>query len=64
MEFQFRTEIRDFIAADETILSPIHLVPPMTIEEKQLVQVYVRELAIRCKEEVTACELSKAEQEN
>ena len=54
MEFQFRTEIRDFIAAAETILSPIHLVPPMTIEEKQLVQVYVTELAIRCKQEETA----------
>ena len=64
MEFQFRTEIRDFIAAAETILSPIHLVPPMTIEEKQLVQVYVTELAIRCKEEETARELSKAEQEH
>src|SRR5687768_7172997 len=45
MEFEFRSEIRDFIAASETILSPIRLVPPMTTEEKQLVQVYVTELA-------------------
>ena len=51
MEFQFRSEIRDFIAASEAILSPIHLVPPMTVEEKQLVQVYVTELAVRCKED-------------
>jgi hypothetical protein len=51
MEFQFRSEIRDFIAASETILSPTHLVPPMTVEEKQLVLVYVTELAVRCKED-------------
>ena len=51
MEFHFRSEILDFIAASETILPPIHLVPPMTTEEKQLVQVYVTELEVRCKED-------------
>lgn len=45
MEFQFRSEILDFIAASETILSPMHLDPPMTTEEKQLILVYVTELA-------------------
>ncbi len=49
----YREEIHAFILASETLLSRVILVPPMTTEEKALVQTYVKELQARCEEDET-----------
>lgn len=51
MEPVYRKEIHAFVLACETILARVLLVPPMTAEEKALVQTYVTALQARCKAE-------------
>ena len=51
MEPIYRKEIHAFVLACETILSRVLLVPPMTAEEKTLVETYVTALQARCKAE-------------
>ena len=51
MEPVYRKEIHAFVLASETILSRVLLVPPMTAEEKALVETYVTALKARCKAE-------------
>ena len=51
-----RDEIRAFISAAETLLSPISLMPPLTGEERKLVEFYASSLAILFKEEEDSAE--------
>ena len=51
-----REEIRAFIAAAETLLSPIFLTPPLTTEERKLVEFYASSLAILFKEDEDSSE--------
>ena len=50
MEPIYRKEIHAFVLASETILSRVLLVPPMTADEKTLVETYVIALMARCRE--------------
>ena len=53
MERIFRAEVRAFILASETILSHVLLVPPMSEEERKIVQYYAPCLTDRCQEPQT-----------
>lgn len=50
MQPMYRAEVRAFILAAETILSHVLLVPPMSEEERKIVQYYASCLTERCKE--------------
>jgi hypothetical protein len=45
---QYRPEIRAFILASETLLSPVLLQPPMTPDECKVVELYVEKLGEHC----------------
>ena len=51
-----REEIRAFIAAAETLLSPVSIAPPLTTEERKLVEFYASSLAILFKEDEDSSE--------
>jgi hypothetical protein len=46
----YRSEVRAFVLASETLLSHVLLVPPMSEEERKIVQYYADSLIERCKE--------------
>lgn len=50
MQPMYRAEVRAFILASETILSHVLLVPPMSEEERKIVQYYASCLTKRCTE--------------
>ena len=50
MSSVFRSEVRAFVLASETLLSHVLLVPPMSEEERKIVQYYADSLIERCKE--------------
>ena len=47
MKLTYREEINAFILDCETLLSPILLEPPLSVEERTIIQFYIRQLASR-----------------
>jgi hypothetical protein len=47
MEPVYRKEINAFILDCETLLSPILLSPPLTVDEQKIIQFYTRQLESR-----------------
>jgi hypothetical protein len=43
----YRKEINAFVLDCETLLSPILLEPPLTSEERKIIQFYIRQLVSR-----------------
>lgn len=44
----FRTEVRDFIRPAETLLSPVSMDNPLTVEECRIVEFYATSLVDHC----------------